>query len=168
VVRSSDRLLVLVPSYDRNLYALDARSGEVAWRAKARGGFFSSPAVVPGSTPTIVALAWDHELHGIDGTTGEERFAWFSGRPLWDVSGLDASTWSSPIAARINGEVVIFSGSYDGKLRALPLDASGSLAPAQRSALLFWLSFPATIVPLVLLALWLTKRHRQRAATAAT
>ncbi len=159
--RVGGRALVFVPSYDRHLYALDAATGAVVWRAAARGGFFSSPVVVPGQEPTVLALAWDHELHGVDAATGKERFRFFTGRPLWDVSGLDASTWSSPAGALLRGEAVVFAGGYDGRLRALPLATTAAENPGRRSVVLFWISFPATLGPLVALALWLTKRHRR-------
>jgi eukaryotic-like serine/threonine-protein kinase len=162
VARVGGRQLVFVPSYDRTLYALDASTGAVAWRAAARGGFFSSPAVVAGPTPTVLALAWDHALHAVDALTGLERFAAFTGRPLWDVGGLDASTWSSPAVARFGGQEVAFVGSYDGRFRALPLDAKVVATPVERRTALFWLSFPATVGPLVLAALWLTRRARRR------
>lgn len=160
VARVGERQLVFVPSYDRHVYALDVGTGAVVWRAEARGGFFSSPAFVARPTPTVLALAWDHSLHGIDATTGAERFAYFMGRPLWDVGGLDASNWSSPAVATIQGSPVVFAGSYDGRFRALPLESTAVNDPGTRRALLFWLSFPATIVPLVLLAIWLTRRRR--------
>lgn len=162
--RVGGRLLALVPSYDRRLYALDAQTGAVVWRYAARAGFYSSPAVLPGGEPLVVASAWDHALHGVDARTGELRFRWHTGAPLWDVAGLDASTWSSPVLARLNGEPVAFSGSYDGKVRAFLLGEPPKVGATGRSRLTFWLSFPAMLLPLTGLALWLTRRYRRRAA----
>lgn len=164
VARLGDRLLVLAPSYDRHLYGIDARSGQVLWRYGARAGLYASPAVATAaSPPLVVAPAWDHALHAMDLRDGRGLFAWHTGRPLWDVSGLDASNWSAPALARLNGSWVAFVGSYDGALRALPVDAAGAGVKAvDRSAVAFWLSFPATLVPLCGLALWLTRRHRAR------
>lgn len=167
VAAVGERLLAFVPSYDRRLYALDARTGEVVWRYAARGGFYSSPAVLPGPRPLVVASAWDHALHGVDAASGAERFRWHTGAPLWDVAGLDSSTWSSPVLARLNGEEVAFAGGYDGKLRAFLLGAPPAAETGLRSPLVFWLSFPAALAPLVLAALWLTRRYRRRAASAA-
>jgi len=157
------RPLVFVPSYDRHLYALDARSGAVVWRALARGGYYSAPSVALGREPIVLASAWDHALHGIDLRTGIERFLFFTGAPLWDVGGLDSSTWSSPISASINGTMMAFAGSYDGRLRGLPLEALVLERVSHRSAVKFWLSLPLTVGPIVALALWLTRRHRQKA-----
>jgi outer membrane protein assembly factor BamB len=160
--RVGSRLLVFIASYDRHLYALDAATGAVAWRYGARAGFYSAAAVTDGARPLVLASAWDHALHGADAATGVERFVFYTGAPLWEVAGLDASTWSSPAVARLNGALVAFSGGYDGKLRALLLEQADLTSPARRAALLFWLSFPATVVPLSLLAVWLTRRYRRR------
>lgn len=156
------RPLVFVPSYDRNLYALDAASGKVVWRAPARGGFYSAPSVARLEAPVVVAAAWDHSLHGVDARTGTERFLFYTGAPLWDVGGLDSSTWSSPVMATINGTAVAFAGGYDGKLRGMPLEALVLEKKSRRSAVAFWWSLPAVVGPLMLWALWLTRRYRAR------
>lgn len=160
VAQVGGRLLAFVPSYDRRLYAVDARTGAVAWRYAARAGFYSSPAVLPGPAPLVVASAWDHALHGVDAATGEARFSWHTGAPLWDVAGLDSSTWSSPVLARLNGEEVAFAGGYDGRLRAFLLGAPPAADTGRRNRLTFWLSFPAVLAPLCGLALWLSRRKR--------
>lgn len=159
VARIDGRLLVVVPSYDRHLYALDAGNGEVLWRHKAKGGFYSSVAI--GGEPRVVlASAWDHMLHAAWARDGQPRFSVFTGRPLWDVSGLDDSNWSSPILGRIQGEEVAFAGGYDGVLRSLPLELPIGAA-GERSDLWFWLSFPLALGPLAGLAVWLTRRDRR-------
>lgn len=160
------RPLVFVPSYDRHLYALDGRSGAVVWRALARGGYYSAPSVALGAEPVILASAWDHSLHGIDARSGTERFLFFTGTPLWDVGGLDSSTWSSPVSASVNGTMMAFAGGYDGLLRGLPIEALALERISHRSAVRFWLSLPLTVGPIVALALWLTRRHRRRSKVA--
>jgi outer membrane protein assembly factor BamB len=164
--RIDGRVLIFVPSYDRHLYALDALTGAVVWRAPARGGFYNSPAVALTPNPVVLASAWDHSLHGIDARTGAERFFFFTGVPLWDVGGLDASTWSSPVAATINGVAVAFAGSYDGKLRGMPLETLMGRRSDRPSAIGFWVSLPLTVLPIIGLALWLTRRHRRARARA--
>lgn len=159
------RSVVFVPSYDRHLYALEAGTGKVLWRYAARAGFYGSPAFVPGERPLVLASAWDHSLHVVDALTGEGRLKLFTGQPLWDVSGLDASTWSSPVGARLEGTAMAFAGSYDGRLRALLLDSLPVERAGSRAAIAFWLSFPATLVPLVLVALWRTRGYRRRLAS---
>ena len=57
---------------------------------------------------------------------------------------------------------MVFAGSYDGTLRALPLDASERAAPELRQNILFWLSFPLMLGPIAFLAILLTRIARAR------
>jgi len=158
-----------IGSYDRFLYALDAVGGFPIWRFAARGGVFSSPAVIAeGGEAMVLALAWDHMLHAVALQEGSSLFSAFTGRPLWNVAGMDDSNWSSPAAARIRGSWMAFVGSYDGTLRALPLGESERAAPALRSNRWFWLSFPSVLIPFLALALGLTARERRRQRAGAT
>jgi eukaryotic-like serine/threonine-protein kinase len=152
-----------VGSYDRKLYALDASDGSALWQDAIRGGIFSSPAIISkGGERMVLAMAWDHMLHANDLEKGRPLFAAFTGRPLWNVGGMDDSNWSSPAAGRIRGRWMAFVGSYDGTLRALPLEADERAAPELRSNLWFWLSFPIMLVPFAGLAILLTQRERRR------
>ena len=92
----------------------------------------------------------------------EDDFTTYTGAPLWSVGGLDDSNWASPSAARIQGTWMVFHGSYDGTLRALPLDERDLRAPPIRSNLWFWLSFPIALVPVAAVALLLTRHNRRR------
>jgi len=151
-----------VGSYDRELYALDAALGSALWHDTTRGGIFSSPAIIARSSePMVLTMAWDHMLHAADLEHGRPLFAAFTGRPLWNVGGMDDSNWSSPVAGRIRGRWMAFVGSYDGTLRALPLDADDRSAPELRSNLWFWLSFPIFLVPIAAVALLLTRHERR-------
>lgn len=161
VFSSSGRARIAVGSYDGGLYLVDAETGQRVWRYAARAGVYSSPAIALEGA-LLLASAWDHALHAVGADDGSLRFAPFTGRPLWAVSGLDASTWASPVAARINGRWMAYTGSYDGTLRALPLDDAGRETPAIRSNVLFWLSFPIALVPVIALAVVLTRRDRRR------
>lgn len=175
VYRSGDRITgapavlldptprIFVGSYDRVLRALDGQSGAELWRYAARGGFFASAALVPSRPALVLDSAWDHMLHVVEAGRGQPQFSAFTGRPLWNVAGMDDSTWSSPVAARVSGHWLAFVGSYDGTLRALPLDVADRAAPELRSNLMFWLSFPALLGPVVALAWGLTRRSRRRA-----
>jgi len=154
---------VVIGSYDRRLYALDARTGEAAWSYAARGGIYSSAALVP-SPAMVLASAWDHSLHAVGRDDGKHQFTTYTGQPLWAVGGLDDSNWASPVAARIQGSWMVFHGSYDGTLRSLPLDEKERRAPPVRSNQWFWISFPLALVPTGLVAYLLTWVHRRRAA----
>lgn len=167
ILSRGGRPRALVGSYDRRLYALDAASGALAWSFAARGGFYSSPALadLPGG-PLVLASAWDHGLHALSAETGALVSTTFTGRPLWDVAGLDDSNWSSPVAAQVNGEWMAYLGSYDGSLRAISLEPSRNEGAALRSNGLFWLSFPLSLAPVAGLALALTRRARARRRSA--
>ena len=153
---------VVVGSYDGRLYALDGETGKLAWSYAARGGVYSSAAFVPASPALVLASAWDHSLHAVAASDGAHRFTTYTGAPLWSVGGLDDSNWASPSAARIQGTWMVFHGSYDGTLRALPLDERDLRAPPIRSNLWFWLSFPIALVPVAAVALLLTRHNRRR------
>ncbi len=154
---------VVVGSYDRTLYALDASTGRPVWKYSARGGIYSSPAVAAeGKATTVLVSAWDHALHAVDADTGAPRFTVFTGRPLWDVSGLDQSAWASPVAAKLGGQWMVFVGGYDGTLRAFPLEAASPSSRLARSDAWFWASFPLSLVAVAALARFLTVRSRAR------
>ena len=162
LVTPGDAPQVIVGSYDRRLWALDAGTGAPAWSYLARGGFYSSPAFVPSSPDLLLASAWDHALHAVAAQGGAHQFTTYTGQPLWNVGGLDDSNWASPSAARIQGSWIVFHGSYDGTLRALPLDERDRRPPPVRSNFWFWVSFPIALAPLAAVALLLTQRERRR------
>jgi outer membrane protein assembly factor BamB len=154
---------VFVGSYDRKLHALGAADGSPLWFDRTRGGVYSSPALVAnGAEPMVLFTAWDHMLHATALERGQPLFSAFTGRPLWNVGGMDDSNWASPAAARIRGRWMAYVGSYDGTLRALPLEADERSAPELRSNFWFWLSFPMFLLPAAGLALLLTHRDRRR------
>jgi len=153
---------VVVGSYDRRLWALDARTGQVSWSYAARGGVYASAAYVPSSPPLLLASAWDHALHAVAAADGAHQFTTYTGQPLWTVGGLDDSNWAAPSAARIQGAWIVFHGSYDGTFRALPLDERDRRPPPVRSNGWFWLSFPIALAPVALFAVLLTRWERAR------
>jgi len=155
--------IAVVGSYDRHLYALDANTGELKWRYRARGGIYSSPALaIEREVPLILVSAWDHALHAVSPVDGTRVFSRFTGRPLWEVTGLDESEWSSPLVAQINDVWMAFTGSYDGTFRGFVLEESVGLLSPRRSNLAFWLSFPIVLTIVTLLSLLITLRYRQR------
>lgn len=158
---------VLVGSYDRKLHALAALDGSPLWQDVSAAGVYSSPAIVAGGAePMVLFSAWDHMLHAVPLRGGAPLFTAFTGRPQWNVAGMDDSNWASPAVARIRGRAMVFVGSYDGSLRALPLDSDERAAPELRSNVAFWLSFPMFLLPTAALAWLLTwwERRRPRAA----
>lgn len=110
-IRSSPattRELVLVGSYDNNVWALRMETGELVWKFPTRGGIASSPAVDEASR-LVVFGSEDHTLYAVDYRTG---------RVSWTYNTKDRIR-SSP---RIAHEHVFF-GSDDGRLYALGLSS---------------------------------------------
>ncbi len=168
VINALGRPLVVVGSYDRSLYALDLLSGAAVWRAFARGGIHASAAWAPLATrPLVVTAAWDHHLHVVEARDGAAVGEIYAGRPLWDAVGLEQNAGASPVVARFGGELVVYHGSYDGRLYAWPLSELHTLAAArERSNLGFWLSFPIALGCVAVVARLWTLHHRRRAAAA--
>lgn len=162
-VLEKDHPGVLIGSYDRKVYRLISATGAPVWEASYRAGVYSSPAlVVRGEPPRFLVMAWDHMLHVGDFTTGVTQFSSFTGRPLWNVGGMDDSNWSSPAVGYIRGHTMAFVGSYDGSLRGLLLDDSDRVPPKAGSNFWFWFSFPLVLIPFALLAVFLTQVERRR------
>ncbi|MGC9469470.1 MAG: PQQ-binding-like beta-propeller repeat protein [Anaerolineae bacterium] len=94
--------LVLAPSYDHNVYALDIEEGKFVWKYAAEGGIASSPCVcddlaVFGST--------DRMIYGVDVKTGD-------------------GLWTMPTKGRVFSTAYpkfghVFIGSDDGDLYAI-------------------------------------------------
>lgn len=65
--------LVLVGSYDRNIYALDARTGEKVWHFTTGGGVYSTPVLwhTPSGEPRVFAASSDRMVYALGGTVGE-------------------------------------------------------------------------------------------------
>jgi len=164
VFEVAGRALVVIGSYDRTLYALDLASGAPVWRYWTRGGIFASPALVATRpVATVLTTSWDHHLHGVSASDGAFGWLAYTGRPLWDTLGLGDSTWASPAAARINGEWMAYTGSYDGMLYGLAVaQVSQQKNWGERSNLAFWVSLPLSLGCVAGLALVLTRRQRRR------
>jgi outer membrane protein assembly factor BamB/tRNA A-37 threonylcarbamoyl transferase component Bud32 len=94
--------ILYVGSYDNNLYALNAATGEFIWKFPADGGIVSKPLVTEGS---IYFGSEDKRLYGVNMRTG---------KPNWNY-GTDGPIRSSPCLA----EGHIFIGSDDGFLHAV-------------------------------------------------
>ena len=64
--------VVYVGCMDHNVYALDAKSGELIWKFKARDGIVSSSPVI--SEGTLYIGSYDRNLYALDAGTG--RLVW--------------------------------------------------------------------------------------------
>ncbi len=101
---------LFVPSYDHNLYALDASNGKFFWKYATDGGLTGKPAVYENN---IYIGSEDHRVHAI---------SLRSGSVVWTYYG-DGPFRSSPRIAQGH----IFIGSDDGFLHAINV-ATGRLS----------------------------------------
>ena len=126
-ILDGDKPRAFVGSYDRKLYALGASDGALAWRDTARGGVFSSVALIAqGREPMVLSMAWDHMLHANALGSGAPIFTAFTGQPIWNVGGMDDSNWSSPVA--------VDPRTLDGLCRQLRWNLAGSSSRSRRAS----------------------------------
>ena len=108
---------VYVGSSDEHLYALDAKTGALAWAYKTGGVVHSSPALVGDK---IVVGSWDGAVYALDAASGEERWR-FQTRTEQKVSIMTGIQASPSVDAD-----TVYIGSRDGFFYALDA-ASGRL-----------------------------------------
>lgn len=103
---SNDEKTAYMGSWDKNLYALDTRSGKIKWQFLTDGHIYSSPAVTKEGS--IIFASTDGTVYALDP----------DGQLLWSFATLDPIR-SSPAVA---GDGTIYIGSGDGILYALDQD----------------------------------------------
>jgi serine/threonine protein kinase len=101
---------LFVPSYDNNLYALDASNGKFFWKYATDGGLTGKPAVYETN---VFIGSEDHRVHAI---------SLRSGSVVWTYYG-DGPFRSSPVISQGH----VFIGSDDGYLHAINV-ATGRLS----------------------------------------
>jgi len=70
---------IFIGSYDHNLYALDAASGDFIWKAPTEGGIVTKPVVLPD---LVFVGSEDGFLHAIHTRTGKPAWTFEVGRPI--------------------------------------------------------------------------------------
>jgi outer membrane protein assembly factor BamB len=97
-------------SGDGNLYAVDARTGELRWKFKTGDVVHSSPAYADG---VVFFGSWDSYFYAVDATSGREKWRFHGGEDpqLHNQVGFQ----SSPAVA--NG--VVYTGCRDAQVYAL-------------------------------------------------
>ena len=108
---------VYVGSSDQRVYALDAKTGKLAWTYKTGGVIHSSPAL---AGPNIVVGSWDGAVYALDAATGEQRWRHQTGTE--QKQSVMLGVQASPSADRES----VYIGSRDGFFYALDA-ASGSV-----------------------------------------
>jgi outer membrane protein assembly factor BamB len=116
---------VYIGSYDRNLYAINANTGKMIWKAPTDGGVATKPAVLERS---IFFGSEDQNLYSLSLDNGSIQWQYYT----------DAPIHSSP---RINNKVV-YVGSDDAHLHAVSASSGHALwktevSGAVRSSVLF-------------------------------
>jgi outer membrane protein assembly factor BamB len=96
---------IFFASLDGNLYAINATSGEEAWRFKGTRALVSSPVVTDGGL--VLVGGFDDRLHAIDMASGRQR---------WDFVAANW-IWTSPVVD--GGRAYV--GDFDGTVHALNL-----------------------------------------------
>lgn len=94
--------IVYIGSYDNNLYALNAATGEFVWKYPTEGGIVTKPAVYDGN---VYFGSEDKRLHVVYARSGKVVWTYYTDGPVR----------SSPFIA----EGHVFMGSDDGFLHAI-------------------------------------------------
>lgn len=102
--------IVYFGSGDHNVYALDAKTGELKWKFVTGDVVHASPAVADG---VVYIGSWDRNLYALDAATGKEiwRFQTGDDREIYNQIGIASS------AAISNG--VVYFGCRDGHFYAV-------------------------------------------------
>jgi outer membrane protein assembly factor BamB len=102
--------VIYVPSLDKNVYALDAETGEEIWRSNV-GGSVSDRVVMNGDL--IYVGSFDNQVHALDKATGASRWTAPAQAPVW---GAPAYADGSVFFVDLNGNVFAI-GADTGELR---------------------------------------------------
>ena len=118
--------IVYVGSADRNLYAVDAATGQMRWKFNARGDVNSSPAVVDG---VVYFAGLSGDLYAVDAATGKLRWAFATeGERRFSAPGLFTALpsretmpdpWDFYLSSPAVVDGVVYFGSGDGHVYAV-------------------------------------------------
>ena len=97
-------------SGDGNVYAVDARTGELRWKFKTNDVVHSSPAF---ADDTLYFGSWDSYFYAVDAKTGKEKWRFHGGED--NLIHNQVGFQSSP--AVVNG--IVYTGCRDSNLYAL-------------------------------------------------
>jgi len=117
---------VYVGSADRNLYAVDAKTGLMRWKFDAQGDVNSSPAVVDG---VVYVVSLNGNLYAVDAATGKQRWVFategerrFSERGLFTAlpaGEMMPDPWDFYLSSPTVVDGVVYFGSGDGSVYAV-------------------------------------------------
>jgi len=122
VVQMEGKSFVIFGSHDQAVYCLNARTRRVRWTFYTKGDVYSSPTVFHAGSRTLLAItSGDDYLYLLDAWSGRELQRYRPGRFLWGYRVVGDSIWSSPVAASLNGQWMVFAPFYDGQVHAYSL-----------------------------------------------
>lgn len=96
--------LVLVGSYDTNMWAVDIQTGEIVWKVPTHGGISATPALHLASNSVLFGSA-DHHFYSLDYRNGREHWKFKADGPIR--------------ASAFVAHDYVFFGSDDGHVYAL-------------------------------------------------
>jgi outer membrane protein assembly factor BamB len=132
-----DRAVLALGSYDHNLYALDALSGEELWRFTTGGGVYAAPLLWrDGDARWAFVASSDGLVYGLDARQGQRR--WIHSVEAWRPS-FGGARLGSPCLGTVGGSVLLLVSYWvwDRSL-AQGQQESGVLALDARSGALRW------------------------------
>jgi len=131
------RPLVLVGSYDANIYAIDALTGERRWRYTTGGGVYATPAIASvQGRPVVFAASTDRLLYALDADSG--RRLWIHSVKAWRPT-IGGARLSSPAVGRAGDRAAVFFGHWVwDKSLAGHLQAGGLSAVDASSGRAIW------------------------------
>jgi outer membrane protein assembly factor BamB len=104
------RPLVVVGSYDSNIYALDALSGERRWRYTTGAGVYATPAIATiAGQQRVFATSSDRLLYALDADSG--RRLWIYTVKAWRPT-IGGARLSSPAVGRAGPRAAVFFGHW--------------------------------------------------------
>lgn len=111
------RGVVYIGSYDKNLHAINAETGESIWKYATEGGIVSRPTIWEDS---VFIGSEDHRLHVVSSRTGSLQWTYYT----------KGAVRSSPRAAHGH----IFLGSDDGSVHAINISGGRGIWQIETSA----------------------------------
>ena len=118
--------MVYVGSEDRNLYAVDARTGEQRWKFATEGAVHSSPAVAGG---LVYFASYDGKFYAVDAQSGKLKWKFETGgERRFEAKGLHGyqphnqtipDSWDMYLSSPNVENGLVYFGSGDGNQYAL-------------------------------------------------
>lgn len=116
--------VVYIGSEDGNLYALNAKTGELQWQFKTEGAVNSTPLVTRGQ---VMFLSYDGYFYALEQTTGELIWKFKTGgeskfkvKDYFNGS-FQPDFWDFYLSSAVADDQHVYFGSSDGNLYALDI-----------------------------------------------